>query len=168
MRRKCAKWFIEVEPVTEVRALGFFAIRYFRIQIALRPQVIPHISQQVCVFSIAFGQNVARPVECGFCVCNASFRIQILGGKSERVALYICQDVVGQGLKPRFTSNLSTCATLNFKGCVKIFQALLGVSLFDGELELWGELILLSDRTQNRCTTVFQVAQIQQTGIQVT
>ena len=132
------------------------------------PQVITHFGQQRRVFGEALHQNVASAVQRGFGVRYAFFGVDKSGGFGFRIVRRLVPQQVGQRLKAGFDRNLPARAALRFVRQIEIFKFGFAQGTVNGFFQVTGQLALLADRFEDRLTSVFQLAQIAQTGLKVT
>ncbi|CPL31136.1 Uncharacterised protein [Bordetella pertussis] len=162
VRRQRAQRLVEIEPVAEVRAVGFLALDHFRIEQAGAPQMLADVGQQVGVLGMALGQDIARAVEGRLGVVDRGFRVEVLRRQRRGIAGRIGQDGVGQRLEAGFAGDLGARAALGLVGRVQVFQALLGLSRGDFLLQFGRQLALLRDGLQDRAAALFEFAQVAQ------
>ncbi|MDT4837689.1 hypothetical protein FQZ97_714280 [compost metagenome] len=167
VRGQGAQRLVEVEPVAEVGALGFLAVDHLGVQQAGGPEVFAQVGQQVRVFRVALGQDVARAVERGLGVVDGRFGVQVLGGQRGGVAGRIGQDGVGQRFQAGFAGDLGARAALGLVRRVQVFEALLGIGGADLLLQFGRELALLRNGFKNGPAALFEFAQIPQAHFQV-
>jgi len=129
--------------------------------------VFAQVGQQVGVFRVALGQDVARAVERGLGVVDRGLGVQVLGGQRGGIAGRIGQDGVGQRFQAGFARDLGAGAALGLVRRVQVFQALLGVGGADFLLQFGRELALLRNRFEDRAAALFEFAQISQADFQV-
>ncbi len=84
-----------------------------------------------------------------------------------RVEGGIAQQRVGQRLQSGFAGDLRFRAPLGFVGQINIFQRLLGGGAVDGAAQFVGELALLFDGRQNYRAPFFQLAQVEQSLLEI-
>ncbi|MNQ62193.1 hypothetical protein D3C85_765310 [compost metagenome] len=165
--RQGAQRFVEVEPVAEVGALGFLAVDHLGIDQAGGPQVLAHVGQQVRVFRVALGQDVARAVQRRLGVVDGRFGVQVLRGQRGGVAGHIGQDAVGKRFQACLAGDLGARAALGLVRRVQIFQPLLGIGGGDFLLQFGRQFALLRNGFKDGSTALFELAQVAQADFQV-
>ena len=93
---------------------------------------------------------------------NTLFRRHKVGSRPFGIRARL-KDAVGQRFEPGLASHGRARASLRTKGCIEIFERLLGLSGLKVALQLVGELSLRFDRRRHRSAAFVEFAQIQQT-----
>ncbi len=157
-----------IEVVAELRALFLFASDHGRRQVGVFPQVVAHLRQQGRILSKALHQDVARAVQRGFAVGHAFIGVN----KLLRFGLRIVRRRVPQQIRQRrqasFNSDLPAGTALRLVGQVEIFEFGLAQRAGDGLRQIVSQFTLIADGLQDRLTTLLQLPQVAQAGLQVT
>ena len=168
VRRRGRNGFVVIEVVAEFRAFFLFAGHHGGDDMRVLPQVITHFGQQRRVFGEALHQNIARAVQRSFGVRYAFIGVDKFGGFGFRIVRRLVPQQIGQWLKAGFDRNLPARAALRFVRQIEVFELGFTQGTVNGFFQVTGQLALLADRFEDRLTSVFQLAQIAQTGLKVT
>ncbi len=156
-----------VEVIAELGAFLFFAFYHAGNQMRVLPQVVAHFRQQSGVFSKTLHQDVARAVQRRFDVSHAFLCVDKAGGQLLRLLGRILPQRIGQRLQTRLDGDLTARAALRLIGQVEIFEFGFTQSAINCGGEFITEFALVGNGFQNRLATILQLAQITETGFQL-
>ena len=157
-----------IEIVAELGALLLFPGDNRRDEMGVLPQVVTHFRQQRGVFRETLHQDIARAVEGRFAVGNAFVGIHEGRCKSIRILRRIVPQRIGQRLKTGFNSDLPARAAFRFVGKIEIFEFSFAQGAVNRLRQLIAQFALLADRFQDCLAALFQLAQVAETGFQLT
>ena len=131
--------------ITKLGALLFFAAHHLRHQIGVLPQIRADLVQQGGIFSKTLHQDITGTIERRFAVSHAFFSIDIRLRRLLWILLRVLPQQIGQGLQPRFDSNLATGTAFRFVRQVQVFQLGFIVGSQDRLLQRLTEFALLTN-----------------------
>lgn len=154
-----------VEIVPELLRRGGL-VRRLRRGPGAHPAVLPEPfaqgADELGVLGGALDDDVAGTVE-----CRRGVGADEVGGGGLGYQRGIGEQPVGQGLEPRFASDLGLRAPFGLEGQIDVLDARLGLGGHQRRSEFGGQLALLVDRGQHRVAAVVELTQITQTLIEL-
>ena len=155
-----------IEVVAELGARILLAFDHLRANLALRPQPVAQLADQVRVLGDRLHQDRTRAVQRGTHVGDALVRIDERLGERFRRQRGIVAQAQRQRLQPGLAGDLRLGAALRLERQVQVLQSRLGVGGEQVGLQRIAKLALFLDAGEDRRAALFQLAQVTQAFLQ--
>ena len=154
--------FPVIEIVGELGAALFLFRRHLRANHGVFPAVVAKPSHQVRIFREFLGQDGLGAILGSGRVLHALVGRHERGSRLLRIGVRLRQQFAGEGLQAGLPGDLALGAPLLLVRQIQVFQALLGVRLQNGLLQLGREFALFLDLLEDRGAALVHLPEVDQ------